>query len=69
MSAIKIALKASKAALDRKDYNEAVEKANKVLETDPNNYHAYVLISPSDILGPLGLLKPLGKERIHRLSP
>lgn len=42
MSATKIALRASKAALDRKDHDEAVEQAKKVLEVDANHYHAYV---------------------------
>lgn len=42
MSATKIALRASKAALDRKDHDEAVEQATKVLEVDADNYHAYV---------------------------
>lgn len=42
MSVTKIALRASKAALDRKDYDEAEEQAKKVLEVDANSYHAYV---------------------------
>lgn len=42
MSATKIALRASKAALDRKDHDEAVEQAKKVLEVDADHYHAYV---------------------------
>lgn len=42
MSVIKVALRASKAALDRKDYDEAEEQAKKVLEIDADNYHAYV---------------------------
>ena len=43
MSTIKTALKAAKASLDAQKYDEAVEHANKVLATDPQNYHAYVL--------------------------
>lgn len=42
MSVIKVALRASKAALDRKDHDEAEEQAKKVLEIDADNYHAYV---------------------------
>ena len=42
MSVTKTALKAAKAALDRQNYDEAIEQAKKVLAVDPNNYHAYV---------------------------
>ena len=42
MSSTKIALRASKAALDRKDHDEAVEQAKKVLEVDAGHYHGYV---------------------------
>lgn len=42
MSTTKAALRASKAALDRKDHDEAMEQAKKVLEVDADHYHAYV---------------------------
>lgn len=42
MSSTKTALRASKAALDRKDPDEAIEQAKKVLEVDADHYHAYV---------------------------
>ena len=44
MSTAKVALKAAKAALDAHQYDEAVKQAEKVLELDPKNYHALVLI-------------------------
>lgn len=44
MSATKVALRASKAALDREDHDEAVEQAKKVLELDADHYHAYVAL-------------------------
>ena len=40
MSAVKTALKATKAALDGHDFNEAVAQAGKVLAADARNYHA-----------------------------
>ncbi len=40
MSAVKAALKATKAALDAHDYVEAVARARNVLEADARNYHA-----------------------------
>ena len=48
MSSTKSALKSAKAALDAHKYDEAIGQAQKVLELDPENYHAYVLI----LLGP-----------------
>lgn len=49
MSVTKTALRASKAALDRKDYDEAEEQAKKVLEVDADNYHAYVSLSQTGV--------------------
>ena len=48
MSTTKVYLKAAKAALDRQDYAEAVEYANKVLTSDSKNYHAYVSAAASN---------------------
>lgn len=42
MSTTKTALKAAKTALDKQNYDEAIEQAKKVLAEDPSNYHAYV---------------------------
>lgn len=44
MSNAKLALKAAKAALDTHQYDEAIKQAEKVLEIDPKNYHALVLM-------------------------
>jgi hypothetical protein len=41
MSSSKTALKAAKAALDGHKYDEAAKQAQKVLEIDSNNYHAF----------------------------
>lgn len=49
MSVTKIALRASKAALDRRDYDEAEEQAKKVLEVDADNYHAYVSLPQTGV--------------------
>ena len=43
MSTTKAALKAAKAALDAREYNDAIDQAKKVLGSDSNNYHAYVV--------------------------
>ena len=43
MSSTKAALKAAKAALDGHKYEEAAREAQKVLDVDPNNYHASVM--------------------------
>ena len=40
MSATKTALKAAKAALDARRYDDAAKEAEKVLENDPKHYHA-----------------------------
>lgn len=40
MSVVKAALKATKAALDAHDYQEAVVQAQRVLAADGRNYHA-----------------------------
>ncbi len=40
----KAALKAAKAAIDSKNWDEAVEQANTVLEKDPNNYFARLFL-------------------------
>jgi superkiller protein 3 len=40
MSRSKAALKAVKAALDSQKYEDAAAQAKKLLETDPENYHA-----------------------------
>ncbi|KAF1923595.1 uncharacterized protein M421DRAFT_96011 [Didymella exigua CBS 183.55] len=40
----KAALKAAKAAIDSKNWEEAVEQANAVLEKDPNNYFAKLFL-------------------------
>lgn len=40
----KAALKAAKAAIDSKSWEEAVEQANTVLEKDPNNYFAKLFL-------------------------
>ena len=40
MASTKSALKAAKSALDAQNYSETIERANKVLSTDPDNYHA-----------------------------
>ena len=42
MSSNKMALKAAKAALDSHKYDDAAKEANKVLESEPRHYHAYV---------------------------
>ena len=42
MSSTKAGLKAAKAALDAQKYEEAAKEARKVLDVDPNNYHASV---------------------------
>ena len=39
MAGNRIALKAAKAALDGRKYEEAISQAEKVLEVDPGNYH------------------------------
>ena len=44
MSATKAALKATKAALDAHEYQDAIEQANAVLTADPTNYNANVLL-------------------------
>lgn len=44
MSTTKAALKAAKAALDAKKYQDAIDQAKTVLKTDPNNYHANVFL-------------------------
>lgn len=44
MSTIKAALKAAKSALDGQNYEEAAVQANTVLNSEPGNYFAYVLI-------------------------
>jgi predicted negative regulator of RcsB-dependent stress response len=44
-SSNKAALKAAKAALDAKNYDEAATEARKVLEGEPNHYHACALCS------------------------
>ena len=45
MSTSKGALKATKAALGAHKYEEAVKEARKVIEIDPKNYHALVVMS------------------------
>lgn len=40
MSVVKAALKATKAALDAHNYDEAVVQTRKVLAADAHNYHA-----------------------------
>jgi superkiller protein 3 len=40
----KAALKAAKSAIDSKNWEEAVEQANAVLEKDPNNYFAKLFL-------------------------
>ena len=40
MASTKAALKAAKAAIDAKDYNEAIAQAQVVLASDSNNYFA-----------------------------
>lgn len=40
----KAALKAAKAAIDSKSWEEAVEQANTVLEKDPSNYFAKLFL-------------------------
>lgn len=44
MSGLKAGLKAAKAALDAHKYSTAIEEAEKVLHSDPKNYHALVFI-------------------------
>ncbi|KAL9020722.1 MAG: hypothetical protein Q9185_002038 [Variospora sp. 1 TL-2023] len=44
MSASKAALKAAKGALDAHDYERAIENATKVLQEDPQSYHANVFL-------------------------
>lgn len=58
MSTTKTALRASKAALDRKDHDEAVEQAKRVLELDADNYYAYVSLPQV----PVGLLNLLNRN-------
>lgn len=41
---IKAALKAAKAGIDSKNWEEAVEQSNVVLEKDPNNYFAKLFL-------------------------
>ena len=43
MSTSKGALKATKAALDAHNYEEAIKEARKAVEIDPKNYHALVV--------------------------
>ncbi|KAF2198576.1 hypothetical protein GQ43DRAFT_400623 [Delitschia confertaspora ATCC 74209] len=40
----KAGLKAAKAAIDAKKWDEAIEQANRVLETDPKNYFAKLFL-------------------------
>lgn len=40
----KSALKAAKAAIDSKKWDEAISQANAVLEKDPNNYFAKLFL-------------------------
>ena len=47
MSTAKALLKAVKGALDGQKYREAVEGSRRVLETNPDNYHAYVDVHAS----------------------
>ena len=47
MSNVKAALKAAKSALDAQSYEEAAVQANTVLNSDPKNYFAYVVIKKS----------------------
>jgi cytochrome c-type biogenesis protein CcmH/NrfG len=42
--ATKVALKAAKAAIDSKKWDEAIEQANTVLEKDPRNYFAKLFL-------------------------
>ena len=42
MSGVKVGLKAAKAALDAHKYSTAIEEADRVLHSDPKNYHAQV---------------------------
>ncbi|KAL9602970.1 MAG: hypothetical protein Q9219_001495 [cf. Caloplaca sp. 3 TL-2023] len=44
MSTAKAALKAAKGAIDAHQYERAVEHATKVLQEDPDNYHANVFL-------------------------
>ena len=44
MSATKVALKAAKAALDARKYEEAIEEAKAVISFDAANYNAYVFL-------------------------
>lgn len=40
----KAALKAVRSALDSKDFELAATKAKEIVDQDPTNYHAYVLL-------------------------
>lgn len=40
----KAALKAVRTALDSKDFELAATKAKELVDQDPTNYHAYVLL-------------------------
>ena len=44
MSTAKSSLRAAKAALDAKKYNEAANAARKVIEEDPSSYHGHVFL-------------------------
>lgn len=61
MSTTKAALKAAKAALDAKKYQDAIDQAKTVLKTDPNNYHAYTFAPIAPAISAVRLtLPPLG---------
>lgn len=58
MFGTKAALKAAKAALDADKYQDAIDQAKTVLNTDSKNYHAYTVAPMALIFSVLRLTLP-----------